>query len=457
MTLVRPRLTDHHGIAASQAQLDFAVPFLDEDVPLYVDPFLLWKSTAMQEQSLHLLAVNAFNHLGHLVNRGEHLRARDTLIEASECDEVGLGFSGTGTGRRLSTEQADEVLEVFKTIPSVVKNGFTHIETVQLLVDGIAKDRISDIFCSFIKSFLIDYTAEVSSQVGLPLTSTSVDSVFNAATNRFRSEDARIPVHPVTGRPILLVPKRWLRRNPWIGMDDYVDKFYKQEIAQSPNDLPPRAKIILSNRSNFGHVAEFVKAREKTQADCRSDPLFTQIPVLSMKRHFSKIAKIAPGKVGGADKKYEDAVVAMLASSFYPELDYASDQVRTESGAHIRDLIFYNTQSSAFLRDLANTYGSRQLVVEVKNVASLSTEHVNQLSRYLSHDFGSWGVLVTRHPAPKPVARNIVDLWSAHRKCVVVITDLDLERIANLYETKVRPSIDVLVAAHQHHVQSRPS
>ena len=41
MTLIRPRLTDHFGILRSQADLDFAIPFLDEDIPLYVDPFML--------------------------------------------------------------------------------------------------------------------------------------------------------------------------------------------------------------------------------------------------------------------------------------------------------------------------------------------------------------------------------------------------------------------------------
>ena len=43
MALIRPRLTDYYGISLAQAELDFAIPFLNEDIPLYVDPFLLWK------------------------------------------------------------------------------------------------------------------------------------------------------------------------------------------------------------------------------------------------------------------------------------------------------------------------------------------------------------------------------------------------------------------------------
>jgi hypothetical protein len=39
--IVRPRLTDYHGVSVQQATVDFAATFLDEDIRLYVDPFLL--------------------------------------------------------------------------------------------------------------------------------------------------------------------------------------------------------------------------------------------------------------------------------------------------------------------------------------------------------------------------------------------------------------------------------
>ena len=44
MALIRPRLNDYYGLPFTQEAVDFAIPFLDEDVPLYLDPFLLWKS-----------------------------------------------------------------------------------------------------------------------------------------------------------------------------------------------------------------------------------------------------------------------------------------------------------------------------------------------------------------------------------------------------------------------------
>jgi hypothetical protein len=78
MTLVRPRLTEFHGLDISQASVDFAIPFLNEDLPLYVDPFLLWKSPSLQDQSLHGAMIAAF--------RGQ-AAARSTKYEGSTMQQ----------------------------------------------------------------------------------------------------------------------------------------------------------------------------------------------------------------------------------------------------------------------------------------------------------------------------------------------------------------------------------
>jgi hypothetical protein len=110
-----------------------------------VDPFLLWKSPSMQDNSLHLLITNSFNHLGHLIAKGREGEALDILIKASECDEVGLGNSKTKVGKRIGEKLAKNVLNQFKLIPQINKNGFIHFEELQLLVDSFSKDRVSDI------------------------------------------------------------------------------------------------------------------------------------------------------------------------------------------------------------------------------------------------------------------------------------------------------------------------
>ncbi len=99
--IIRPRFTDYHGIHIPQSELDFAIPFLNEDIPLYVDPFLIWKSPSLQDKSLHGALVSAFNNLGYLVKKGKRAQAIEQLVVASECDEVGLGNSANRSGKRI--------------------------------------------------------------------------------------------------------------------------------------------------------------------------------------------------------------------------------------------------------------------------------------------------------------------------------------------------------------------
>src|SRR5688572_27240276 len=130
MALIRPRLIDHFNILLRQEDADFAIPFLDEDIPLCVDPFLLWKSPSLQDQSLYSVVINSFNHLGYLCSKGKTDEAEQLLRVASECDETGLGFSGTRRGAPIGPRVARNVLSLFQDIPQVKTNGFLHFEEV---------------------------------------------------------------------------------------------------------------------------------------------------------------------------------------------------------------------------------------------------------------------------------------------------------------------------------------
>src|SRR5271169_3170057 len=168
MALVRPRLTEFYGLDVAQVDVDFAIPFLNEDLPLYVDPFLLWKSPSLQDQALHGAMITAFNHLGWLARQGKSDAAAATLVRLSECDEVGLGGSGRRVGKRFSQSVAFEILSLLDLIQRYSRHGFNHFEEIQLFIDGVSKDRITDIACNFLKSFLIDFTIEQCDKIGVP-------------------------------------------------------------------------------------------------------------------------------------------------------------------------------------------------------------------------------------------------------------------------------------------------
>jgi len=445
MVLIRPRITDYHDILVAQAELDFAIPHLDEDIPLYVDPFLLWKSPSQQDQALHTSLINAFNHLNFLLKKGKREQAVGDLIIASECTEVGLGYSRKRQGLRIGEKRASEILSLFETIPEYGQQGFRHFEEIQLYVDGISKDRVSDFCCSFLKSFLIDFTIDQCEALGIPLDDVVLPTVYDYQEYSFLADErVRLPVNPESGEPLIFVPKRWLRFTPWINFDDYFKDYCPHDDVFNPDEPQDRVKVLNYNRHNYGLVQDYVAAKIRTQEDCRADPLFRQIPVISAKRKLSEIRELPTGKTEKADRRYEDLASQLLASLLYPHLDFADVQSRTDSGTLIRDLIFYNNKSVDFLEEICTDYGNRQLVMELKNVRAIEREHINQLNRYLATGLGGFGVLVTRNRLPRAMRRNTVDLWSGQRKCIVTLTDEDLSLMVNVFDSRQRSPIDVL-------------
>ena len=445
MVLIRPRITDYHDILVAQSEVDFAIPFLDEDIPLYVDPFLLWKSPSQQEQALHTSLMNAFNHLNYLLKKGKKDQAVRDLVLASECTEVGLGYSRNRKGVKIGETKASEILSLFETIPEYAQYGFRHFEEIQLYIDGISKDRVSDVCCSLLKSFLIDFTIDQCEILGIPLEEVALSSVYDYQSYSFVTEErVRLPVSPSSKDPIIFVPKRWLRFTPWINFDDYYKDYCPRDHVFTPDEPEDRVKVLNYNRHNYGVVQNYVKAKIRSQEDCKADPLFQQIPVTSAKRKLSEIQKLPTGKTDQADRRYEELASQLLASLLYPHLDFAEVQSRTESGSLIRDLIFYNNRQVDFLEEIYTDYGNRQLVMELKNVRAIEREHISQLNRYLATGLGNFGLFVTRNQLPKAMFRNTVDLWSGQRKCIIALSDEDLSLMVNVFETGQRSTIDVL-------------
>ena len=440
--IVNPRLSDVFGLVIRQDEVDFVVPHLREDLPLYLDPFLLWKSDDQEYRQLHADLLGFVNEVRKHIVEGRSTRASLLLSEVSEPVELGLGYAaGTKRGSALGSGTIDSIVRTFQQVPQLQSAGLDHLEILALLVPGIAEDRISDLTASVIKRWLAEFTERRCEQWGIPTTRRSLLG-WDPATISWRQFDARLPYNPSDGSPVLLAPLNLLRRLPWINYGDYY------RTAYAPLVLPPgrtaravvKQEVLAYNRAHFDAVRNYVAEREADADACAPDPLFTPLRLTTVKKKVAEIKALPTGRDGGADKKFEELAFEVLSSALYPELDLAGQQERTISGAHIRDVIFHNDGKTTFLTDLRDLYGARQLVFELKNVAALDTEHVNQLHRYLDdEDMGRFGVLLGRKPPKAPIQRNIVDLHSSKRRAVLCLDDSDLDLMVALLESGRRP------------------
>lgn len=309
---------------------------------------------------------------------------------------MGLGSSRKRKGHQIGKKLANDVLSLFKSIPQINKCGFVHFEEIQLLVDNIAKDRVSDIACTFLKSFLIDYTIQSCKYLNIPLENCQ-QIVYNYKTNCYEEESTYLPLNPETKEPIIFVPKRWLRYSDWIQYDDYFSSYLLPEVDEKSVDKNNRIAVLTFNRANYDLLQVYIGRKEKSREECKNDPLFKPIPIISAKKKFSALKKLPTGVDNKADKEFENISGQLMSSMLYPHLDFAVMQSRTDSGVLIRDLIFYNNRSFDFLTDIYDNYDCRQIVVEMKNVKQIERGHLNQLNRYLNDQFGRFGIILTRN------------------------------------------------------------
>src|SRR6266850_8424944 len=143
--MANPRLIDVFGLTFSQDDVGFAIPKLDEDIPLYVDPFLLWNSAEPEYRHLHDLLLRFFGLVRQQILDGHIEKAATLLSGVSEPRELGLGYaSGSKQGNNIGPQLIAGIMQAFASIPQLAAGEMRHLEELQLVVPNLAEDRISD-------------------------------------------------------------------------------------------------------------------------------------------------------------------------------------------------------------------------------------------------------------------------------------------------------------------------
>jgi hypothetical protein len=440
-----PRVTDVFGIDLRQEDAGFIIPKVEEDIPLYVDPFLFWNSELVAYKNLHFELIAFFSLVRNAVVRSDITAAAALLAGISEPIEMGLGYAtGSKCGSSLGPVLIGNIVDAFERIPQLTDGKLRHVEELQMVVPKIAEDRVSDIAVSVLKHFFLSYTVEQAKIHNFPCRELQLrNDMFDLGSGRWvPPPKSPLPFNPKTGEPILLSPANLLRYLPWINYEGYYKSSFAKEVLPSRAQQMRAAKpvVLAYNARNYHQVERYVADREAQGDKCRPDPIFNPITTGAIKAKIARLVKLPTGSMDGADRDFEDLVGATFPSLFWPSLEFAASRVRTLSGVHIRDLIFYNDRKGPFWADMAKRYDCRQLVFELKNVQSLSPEHVDQLYRYLGDEFGRFGVLVSRNPAPPAVLKNTVDLHSAHRVVILCLDDRDVDLMVSLAESGRSPT-----------------
>jgi hypothetical protein len=170
---------------------------LVSDLPLFIDPFLLFHSKKSEYLVLHDQIIA---YLRFLKDKSVDPHLDPDLIRSlyrfPEVDQNWLGFSmqgnkGRGLGIKFANALHKNLHRLFSTFGTEQITKGSHIEKLCLIDSGVGKDNISDFTTNLIKNYLLDYTATFTERFirnGLKQQFLVPRVCFNYTTEKWQSQ-----------------------------------------------------------------------------------------------------------------------------------------------------------------------------------------------------------------------------------------------------------------------------
>jgi hypothetical protein len=215
------------------------------DLPLFIDPFLLFNSKKKKYKQLH---DNIIKYLIFLKQKSTSqaldLGALKAWYVFKEVEQNWLGFSVTGNkgsalGPDFGRALHDNLHKIFYEFGKEKVSKGSHLEKLCLIKVGVGKDNISDFSTNLIKEFLLEYTQSFALKY---LDKRLIDKFrvqrvrFNFKTESW--EDVEFVLPKLKGNFVILTPKELLTKDEtWINKKDLFEHFERIPNAISNDEL----------------------------------------------------------------------------------------------------------------------------------------------------------------------------------------------------------------------------
>lgn len=210
------------------------------DIPLFIDPMLIFNSDKPEYQALHQEIIRYFHFLYTKAQQGLSPKEINAWFNFKEVPNNWLGYSLTGNkGLALGKEYAQFLyINIGFVLNTHGISKSQHIEKTMLLYEGSGKDKISDLTVNLIKKFLCEYTENFAKEYITPDLCKVLPvekAYFNYDTESFVSREYMLPyVYDENGEIeyVLLTPYDILREDePSINRDDFYNSHERIRAA----------------------------------------------------------------------------------------------------------------------------------------------------------------------------------------------------------------------------------
>jgi hypothetical protein len=358
-----------------------------------------------------------------------------------------------------------------------------HLEDCRIFVEGIDKDKTSDMTTNIIRRQLIRYTQDQCALWGIPLTP-GVPSgfVWNSGSRRWENSHTEMLV--VADKLILLTPKAVVsfaeRYTPYKYHQHFVLCYLQNEhlrldsaLVQHVRRKDGTERVFVTKKSikeseapldkeflirfTEAHPEVFDEFRQKVGAGSTSllnEELTNEDLTSVVNRLLAALTETPPGFADAT--RYHRIIAGILELIFYPNLFDPVVEQEIHSGRKRIDLSFTNAASTGFFARLQRNLGvpCGYVFAECKNCSKdVSNPELDQLAGRFSPNRGQFGLLVSRSADDMPtLLKRCADAYRDGRGLIIPLVDTDLvEVLERLKKGDLRPE-EALLESRQREI-----
>jgi alkylhydroperoxidase/carboxymuconolactone decarboxylase family protein YurZ len=461
----------------TQAELDFVDVHLEKDNLLFIDPFALGRRLDNWSHEAALTLGNFFQEVVTRIKNSEDDLALELLMYLHEPNETRLGYSrGRPQGAGVGSEQAEELFDALKQ-SSAVRTGFiSSLEEAELMVEGIGRDKISDLTTNVIRAHLIEYTKSQCELYDIPTQEVALPPCFDVESMSWEEKFANLPVYK--SKPILLVPKAIVRYAPAYQNQKYyqhhVLNFLKaQELAN------PQSRLVKVLRLKKGRIVrKLTKKTLKEHFPNTKNYLFEfsqkypqvlrayrqQLEALERSGSTAELREedqsliaaalatalksIKPGDDGAT--QYHRLMIGIAEFLFYPSLLHPKKEREIHDGRKRIDIVMENGATGGPFFTLPNAQRIPCLYVpfECKNYGrEVGNPELDQIAGRFSLNRGKVGFLCCRSFADRATfIERCRDTIKDDRGLIIPLDDKTVLGLLELIEKGERSSLDTALS-----------
>lgn len=237
------RISTYLGAPEGHANIDFVDITTTDDTELFIDPCLI--ECCRDPLSLEAAETIAdFADQMYADMRSARWFFSSVFDEAHEVHETRLGYGNGSNGKGKTPQGMRESLyglcELANDIPTI-----SCIQDVSVFVQDFAEDCMSDLLTNILRRLLCRFTAEQMAFYGHEPDGFHEIRAWDRSLHSWLP--SREPYWLVAGQKVLLVPKRWVRKNFLFKAHQYLFSVIIERIREDSafRDLPK--KVIWSN------------------------------------------------------------------------------------------------------------------------------------------------------------------------------------------------------------------